>query len=401
MAILPTGRSVILAVAVLTATTGCIRVNVGPDEDPPSRRGAADPGRTGRAASRDKDGNTLRIMLPSVPPTATGATGGTGGNGGGLAEALGQLAKVASTITMGAEHGAVFHAYDMLAFPGQATSLTARLQRADNLQGLGGARIGYYQGATKLGEALTDANGYAALPFTPLGDGDYALTVKILAVPQRRFAPMLDVSPAHLLVAARGPKTEIVVVDLDHTLVASGFHHVLLGTAKPMAGSQAVLQRLARRYTLVYLTHRPNLLGRRSKGWLRQYGYPPAPVLLSTISQAVGGSASFKTGKLAELRKAYPNVRIGIGDKVSDTRSYAENNIPAYLIPHYKDKPSDLRKLAAEIRSLPSTVQVVHDWRQVQAGIFDAQRYPPAPFAHWLEARARHLEADDDDDDDS
>jgi len=383
--------------ALLTVPTGCFNIDIGPEEDRSSSPRPA-PGSTsnssrGKELAAEDDG-TLLITLPS----GIAVDGGGDGGGGGLTEALGQIGKVASSVTMGAEHGALFSAYDTLAFAGQPVPLTVRLQRADNLQGLPGARIGIYQGAEKLGEALTDADGYASLAFTPPRDGDYDLTGMILAVPERRFEDMLNVSAARLLVAARSAKTNIVVVDLDHTVVASGFHHVLLGTATPMAESKAVLDRIAKQYTIVYLTHRPGLLGRRSKGWLRQYGYPRAPVLLSTLRQAVGDSGSFKAGKLAELRKAYPNVKIGIGDKISDARSYADSGIQAYLIPHYKDKPADLRKMAVEIRGLPSTVQVVHDWRQVEAGIFGGKTYPPTPFARWMEARARRRQADDDDD---
>jgi len=107
-------------------------------------------------------------------------------------------------------------------------------------------------------------------------------------------------------------------------------------------------------------------------------------------------SGRFKTGKLKALRRAYPNVRFGIGDKFSDTKAYVANGLMAYLIPHCKDKPKDLRKMADRIRRLPRSARlhVVGNWYDVEAGIFGGKTFLPATYARTLDRRADRIEAE-------
>ncbi|MDP7637680.1 MAG: hypothetical protein QF577_09055, partial [Phycisphaerae bacterium] len=78
--------------------------------------------------------------------------------------------------------------------------------------------------------------------------------------------------------------------------------------------------------------------------------------------------------------------RFGIGDKFSDTEAYVANGLKAYLIPHCKDKPKDLRKMASRIRRLPGSARlhVVDNWYDIEAGIFDGKTFPPATYARAL-----------------
>jgi len=54
-------------------------------------------------------------------------------------------------------------------------------------------------------------------------------------------------------------------------------------------------------------------------------------------------------------------------------------------------------ELADEVRELAQhgRVQVVRNWREVEAGIFFGASFPPARFADWLEGQARRVEAED------
>jgi len=144
---------------------------------------------------------------------------------------------------------------------------------------------------------------------------------------------------------------------------------------------------------VIYLTQRPDLLTRKSKAWLRANGYPVGPLLTGELKHALD-SGAFKTARLKDLRAVYPNVAIGIGDKISDAQAYVDNGLTAYLIPHYKAKPKDLRKLAREIRGLRGRgrLHVVEDWRQIERGIFDGASWPPETFARMLERQADRLE---------
>ncbi len=317
---------------------------------------------------------------------------------------------VAGQVFLAAENGVLFYAFDTLAYPGEPVDLTIRLQSIDNFKDIKGATIGFYDADELLGSAETDDGGLAALSWTPPAVGNYALTARIDALPDGVDEEVLRVTPAPLLVAARDKQTQFVVIDLDHTVVASSFFRVLIGGARPMAESVDVTQRIASVYSIIYLTHRPDLMTRKSKGWLSDNGYPTGPLLVSELKQAFGDSGTFKTAKLKNLRKAFPNVRIGIGDKLSDAQAYVDNGLTAYLIPHYKEKPKNMRKMAKEIRRLRSRdrLHAVDGWREVEAGVFKGRSFPPATFARRLDRRADQLQADqdrrkrhrDDDDDD-
>jgi len=320
-------------------------------------------------------------------------------------------ADIAGQTFLDAEKGVLFYAFDSLAYPGESVDLIAKLRSAKNFRELDGAEVGFYNGSTLLGKVRTNGDGVAKLAWKPPKAGDYHLTAKIVCPPKDDDYDKCTGVASPLLVAARTKNTKFVVIDLDHTVVDSSFLRVLTYGAKPMAESVRVTKRIAKNYSIIYLTHRPDLLGRKSKNWLRKNDYPPGPLLVNKLSQILGDSGKFKTARLKDVQKTFPNVSIGIGDKMSDAQAYVDNGLKAYLIPHYKDKPKDLRKTAKEIRKLNSRgrLNVVDGWKQIEEGIFWGKTYPPDPFAKKLQARADRLQAEkkakkkkdkDDDDDD-
>ena len=323
------------------------------------------------------------------------------------------LAEAASGITLGAEHGTVFYAFDTLGYPGTEVELKSRVFSAGELKHVKGAAVEYALAKESLGRAVTDGEGFAVLkwkiPEKPARTCQYEFTAKIVAVPDEDYEHMLKVSPAPLLVCARPKETKFAVIDLDHTVVASGFARVLIGGAKPMPKAAEVVKELARDYSVIYLTHRPDLLAAKSKRWLGENGFPRGPLLVSTLRQAFGDSGEYKAAKLKELRKQYPRLEIGIGDKLSDAKAYADNGLKAYLIPNYdQDDEKDMRELAGDLRKFKDDVQVVEGWEDVRAGVFKKKRFTPKVYAGKLEGRARQLAAErqrrkkekDEDDDD-
>ncbi len=331
----------------------------------------------------EKKKDTKRKETP--PPSQLPAGGGSWGDI--AAEAVGK-------VFLDAEHGVVFYAFDTLAYPGKPVQLVGRVQSARNLKGIEDVTIGFYSDKSLIGQGRTDGNGYAAVEWTPPTAGDHRFSARIVEVPGEDYEELLLVRPVPLLVAARDKDTQFVIIDLDHTLVESGFFRVLTFGATPMPNSQEVTRRIAKRYSIIYLTHRPDLLTRKSKAWLTRHEYPPGPLLVSQLKDAFADSGKFKTAKLTALRKSFPNVRIGIGDKISDAQGYVDNSLTAYLIPHYKDKPKDMRKRAREIERLRGRgrCNVVGNWEQIEAGIFLGTKFPAKPFAQALRRRADYLE---------
>lgn len=370
-----------LTLAGALALGGCLRVDV------PENINFNGPG------SGDRDDDDDDRDGPDQFPSS-----GEGGWKGMIYDAAGYV--------MGAEHGVLFYGYDTLAYPGKPVDVAARFQSARDLGGIGEMPLAFYRDDVLVGTAETDADGYARIEWTPPDARDYAFTVRLVDPPEA----LAKVEPAPLLVSARPRGTEIVVIDLDHTVVASGFDRVLLGGARPMPGASEVVHKIERRYAVVYLTQRPNILTRKSKLWLQAHDFPAAPLMVGRLSDAFD-SGKYKTGKLSAMRQAYPNLRIGIGDKLSDAQAYVDNGMTAVLLPNYDPEDAEqMAQVADDIRDLDGRgrLHVVSGWDQVNRVIFGGGSYPPERFARILESQARRRrieqreeeeEGDDDDDD--
>lgn len=359
---------VVSALAVLLAVCGCFRWSFKLDE---GKKGDGDQG--------DR---------PAQLPSRRGQDAGGGGDWKDIAR------DVAGRIFLEAEHGAVFYAFDTLAYPNEPVDLTAKLISARDLKPIPNVTVGIYRGQWLAGHARSNARGYARVRWVPPKAGNYTFTARIVSVPAGRYAELLEVSAAPMLVAARTKETPFVVIDLDHTVVDSSFFRVLLDGGTPMADSVAVTKRIAKAYSIIYLTHRPDVLTRKTKLWLRRHGYPPGPLLVSDMED-IFDSGRFKTAKLAALQKAFPATAIGIGDKHSDAQAYVDHGLVAYLIPHYKRKPKDMRKAAQKIARLRGRgrLHVVSDWRQIEAGIFGKRSFPASAFCRSLSRQATEIEA--------
>jgi len=294
------------------------------------------------------------------------------------------------------ELGRVLLAHDVLARPGEAITLRASLRGGFRLEGVQGVRIQFHLQERRLGEGTSGGDGDVEVRWTaPAEPGDYAVRVRVKPADQPDDEDD-HVAPARLLVAVRKPEAPLAIVDLDKTLVASGFQWVLLGggRAEPMDGSRLVLSRLARTHTIVYLTHRPDFLGPTSKNWLDGHGYPLGPVLTSTLGGLMDGSGAYKTRRLADLARNFKNLKVGIGDKVSDAQAYAAHGLTSILILHVdwsEDDPEDYEDLAAELAGLPESVHVVTNWSAVAEVLFDGADRPAGPMIRRLRRVAADL----------
>lgn len=287
--------------------------------------------------------------------------------------------------------GSVLLAEDMLVEPGADVTLRASLRSGLRLSGITGLRLQFHLEGERLGQEASDQDGNVAVAWrAPDAPGDYVIRVRVKPDDQ----PERPVDETRLLVAVRKPDAAVVVVDLDKTVVASGFARVLVGGARPMEGAAVVMQRLAKDHTIVYLTHRPDFLGSSSKAWLTDNGFPVGPVLTSTIGSFVSGSGTYKAARIDVLKRTYRNLVVGIGDKTSDARAYAEHGLRSILIlgvDWSEDDPEDFEKLAAELAALPETVQVVSNWSEVAAILFEKASSPKQAMEKRLRETARSL----------
>ncbi len=284
----------------------------------------------------------------------------------------------------------LFVGFDAVSLPGEQVQLQARLQAGDLLRPQQGYVVRFYRDGKLFKIAETDRQGMATVSFTPEKPGIYNFTADLSP---NGFADRMPAAQ-NLLVACYSAEEPILVVDLDKTLVASGFETVLIGDPQPMAGSVKVMQRLAGTYSIIYLTHRPDYFGPKSKAWLQKNGYPAGPVLMSDIEGFLSGSGAYKSNALMELRKKFTNIEIGIGDKVSDAQSYYDNYMQSFLIMDMPASPTamQLREMADSLEPLPDDVQVVSSWAQIEAAIFEGEKFPRSQAQEQLISRADALE---------
>ena len=267
-----------------------------------------------------------------------------------------------------------FAASDRLVLPEQATTLQAQFRAGDFLQPQAGHCVRFYREGRLYKAALTDDMGQASVAFAASTSGDYLFRAAVAPLGLDGVPP----EPTELFVTCRAAHEPMMVVDLDKTIVASGFHAVLLGDPEPMPQAAEVLHDLARSHTIVYLTHRPDVFGPKSKAWLKDHGFPPGPLLLSTLRTFLKGSGAYKSMMLEDITARFTRVEIGIGDKISDVLSYHENGMQAFLImPVPEGLTSATRdSLLEQLRKLPDSIQVVQDWSQVAAVFREKQHYP-------------------------
>ena len=362
---------VALAVALL-AFAGCINVEKSDSKDKPAT--------TGTETNRKTNGETK---------SATG---------GGWSD---RLIDIVGGQTLASKSGALVFAYDTLAYPGKDVDLVFEAKKVKGFSGIAGLTVDFKLAGKSLGTAETDGKGRATLKWKPPKAGSYEIAAGIAAAKDETYAALTELKPAPLCVSARTKDTKFVVIDLDHTVVASSFIRVIVGGAKPVPDAAKVVKELESKYSIVYLTHRPDLLTVNSKNWLKDHKFPRAPLLVSSLKEAFGDSGKFKTGRLKDLRKAFPAVALGIGDRLSDSQAYVDNGLKAYLIPHYDhDDDEDCRDMARDLRELNKDVQVVDTWKEIREGVFNGKQFPLRAYADRLDARAKTLKRKDKDDDD-
>jgi len=267
-----------------------------------------------------------------------------------------------------------FTANDCLVLPAQTAELQAQFRSGDFLQPQPGYSVRFFHQARLFKAALTDDAGQATVTFTPDTPGDYLFQAALAPLELGEMPP----EPSEFIVTCRQADELLMIVDLDKTIVASGFQAVMMGDALPMPHAAAVLSDLARNHTVVYLTHRPDLFGPKSKAWLLEHDFPRGPLLLSTLRTFIKGSGAYKTMMLQDIRSRFTRVEIGIGDKISDALTYHEMGMQAFLIMPIPEEltPEQRDTLIEQLQTLPNEIQVVQDWTQIAAYFAENRRYP-------------------------
>jgi len=291
---------------------------------------------------------------------------------------------------------------DALIYPGETAHVGIKLGR-----GFGSTTIKTYPGRTvvitdaaraTVHEAQTDDDGRAVFERKFEKVGTYFFRAAVDGKVEEK-----DVQPALFGVYVRDKTTPIVVCDLDKTLVQSGFFQVLVGIAKPFPHAADVMHRVVneKKMTVLYLTHRSDFFDSTSKYWLREHRFPPGPLFTSDVAGLLEGSGKFKTSELARVKERFPDIRLAVGDKISDSNAYVANKVPSILIPDVdweKDKAAYWHERIAEMRSVDAGVTVCRGWFEIEEAIFDGKTFPPSRMIDKLREMADFMTRTGDDD---
>jgi hypothetical protein len=293
---------------------------------------------------------------------------------------------------------------DALILPGETVVLEARIQKGDFLSDQAGVPIEFYRQGSMVKRAVTDAEGIARMSVTIENPGDYFYQARIGEDAQLEDLDNRREIQAQMMIRCRPADARLMIVDLDKTVVASGFQEVLVGDPVPMADAASVLRETSQQWDVVYLTHRPEYFRTKSRRFLEQHGFPTGPLLLSELGSFIRGSGAFKRNVLQSITSQFGRVEIGVGDKFSDVEAYHAFGLRPYLILPDRGPmdQEDLEDLLADLEKLPDEIQAVDGWKEVRRGLLEGQEYPVIDAIRRLRTRLsqrRQSSGQDEDDD--
>ncbi len=295
--------------------------------------------------------------------------------------------------SLGMDGEYLFYGFDAIVLPGKPAEVAVRLQEGTYLQDQEGMLVSLYHDGNFVALSRTDSEGYARMSFTPPAPGDYWLEARLVEG-QLDGAP----GPAKLLVACRERDHEFIVVDVDRTILPSFFAQFAADDpVGPIEGSVDVLEEASRDATILYLTLRLDYFGPRTKSWLQDNGFPDGPLWVARFHGLLEGNRDFRIRRLRQLRQDFPNVRVGIGDKVSSVVAHLANEMRAILLVQVErmDDPDTCGELADAMRALPDVYEAVGSWEQIRQALVEGKSFPPERMIQDLEQRAAMLEARD------
>lgn len=225
--------------------------------------------------------------------------------------------------------------HDTVVKTGRPTKLTAKIERkiisylAPNLKGV---ELCFYLGQQEIGKAVSDQDGIAHLPYTPLTVGMHTISYQIKGKSSRYRAGRLF--------AVSGTRPA-VVTDIDGTISNYPDWEVPLGGAKAPTFPYApeFLRKLADGYDIIYLTARDDALDVVTMAFLNHHQFPEGAVLYNEWGmrgekrRQMGAkhAAGFKLRMIKFLQEAGIIVVAGIGNSATDVEAYSEAGIDSYI----------------------------------------------------------------------
>jgi len=306
--------------------------------------------------------------------------------------------------TTPSREGSFFYGIDVLTPPNRVVELVTRINTNTKLSGI---KVQYFsRGDSRvIGTGITDRDGFVKLRVEIGILGNYEFEARIASADKRE---LLELPRAQLFVACRKATAPVAVVDLDRTLMQSNAARVaLLDGGRPMRGSVKVMSKVAKTYSIIYLTDNPEDLSRTNRMRLAKRGYPKGVLILAPGNRSTKHISAGIGSRLIVVKKDFPAMEIGIGNKLIDMQAFCRAGIrkPIWIPDLDRDDPDELREAADRIRKCRHRqVVVVQSWEDIDRAIFGRYSSSPKVFADRLDDHADYIEdqndKDDDDDDD-
>ncbi len=250
--------------------------------------------------------------------------------------------------------------YDQLVQPGESVKMTAKLEH-DGPLGVNPDMRDYpltfnlpARGEKGIHQVRTTDGGLAwkrfSLPANEKGPGPIPFTASFAG--SDRHKPAEQSGRIFLW-----PKDALILItDIDHTI--SDLSQLKVPFVDPkdnpaLPGAPEALTELAKQYRIVYLTARDDALFNYTRRWLKEKGFPDGPCFCRDFypGQTQEG---FKKKFIEDLKKQFPNLNVGVGDRESDAAAYLAHDINSYIIDPEKK------------RDLPNDAVRVDSWKEIK-----------------------------------
>jgi hypothetical protein len=253
--------------------------------------------------------------------------------------------------------------------PGETVRLQAKLeQRNILLKDIEDAIISFRLISSPKGTKLdwsermrTNGDGRAETTFSIAEEGLYEIEVDYEGT--SRFQPKSD----RIVVLAISRDKPVLVLDVDKTLTQENWTKRDIELPPYDENTVAVVNELAKRYAVVYLSARPKVLHRTTRNWLRRYKFPEGPILLWHPDKFKWLSfEKYKEDILLNLRKAGIKLAVGVGNAEGDIEAYLEAGMKAVWLSHRAEKKK------ADTEELTT----VSSWSQIQDVLLGNKEHP-------------------------
>lgn len=222
---------------------------------------------------------------------------------------------------------------DAVCRPGQTVKLVAKLEENDwHWDDVKGKPVSFWRVDAEgkyefIGGDVTDGQAVGYVSFTPPGPGVYTIEGQFAGASRHRPASY------RACVLCAEPRRYGIILDIDKTLAATTIKDVFQGRfrlALPLdRDTVSVVNELAKEYELFIVTSRPRTQAPAILAWLEGNGFPRVPTFFYDPRAEAIRPAAAKRKIFHELKRIYPLIAIGIGDREGDIEGYMSEGILA------------------------------------------------------------------------